>query len=57
LLAVPLSNAARGDLSRLWARHSAVFHHRDFDELNLELAEDRLRGEYLSGEFQPDFSS
>jgi len=40
---MPLFNVAPGNLSRLWARHSAILHQRDMDELALELAGDSGR--------------
>ncbi len=43
LLAMPLFNVAPGNLSRLWARHSAILHQRDVDELALERAGDSGR--------------
>jgi hypothetical protein len=43
LLAVPMFNVAPGNLSRLWARHSAILHQRDVDELALERAGDSGR--------------
>jgi hypothetical protein len=43
LLAVPLFNVAPGNLSRLWARHSAILHQRDVDELALERSGDSGR--------------
>jgi len=43
LLAMPLFNVAPGNLSRLWARHSAILHQRDVDELALERSGDSGR--------------
>ena len=38
LLAMPQFNAAPGNLTRLWARHSAILHQHELDELALELS-------------------